>query len=74
VASKPGSIADGSLEVPSYTIANARLAYRMDSWRYALNVSNLTDKRYIPSVCFSGVTGCDYGEPRRLIATVSYGW
>jgi iron complex outermembrane receptor protein len=74
VSSKPGSAAEASFGVPGFTIIDARLAYDLASWRYALNLFNATDKRYIPSTCFSGVSGCDYGEPRRLSASVSYVW
>jgi iron complex outermembrane receptor protein len=75
VADKPGNtVLDGSYGVPEYTLVDGRLAYQQSNWLYALNVSNLTDKRYIPSTCFKGVTGCDYGEPRKVAASVSYRW
>lgn len=76
VSEKPGNtLVDGTISVPGYTLFDARLAYESDAWRYALNISNLGDKRYIPSACVgSGVRGCDYGEPRRTTVSVSYIW
>jgi iron complex outermembrane receptor protein len=72
---KPGNtLTDASLEVPSFTITDARVGYSMGSWNYAVNVFNLTDKKYIPSTCVLGVRGCAYGEPRRVTASVSYAW
>lgn len=72
VAARPNRPASGSLGGPGYTLLDARLAYENGPWTYALNISNLTDKNYIPSICYNGV--CDYGEPRRIIGTVSYRW
>ncbi|PJI52773.1 hypothetical protein CTI14_37440 [Methylobacterium radiotolerans] len=42
---------------------DARVSYESGPWLYALNVTNLTDKTYIPSICYNGA--CNYGEPRR---------
>jgi iron complex outermembrane receptor protein len=72
VAARPNRPASGSLGGPSYTLLDARLEYENGPWTYALNISNLTDKTYIPSICYNNV--CDYGEPRRIIGTVSYRW
>ena len=72
---KPGNvITDSNLEVPSFTITDARLNYIFKSWRFAANVFNLTDKKYIPSNCVLGVRGCSFGEPRKFTASVSYNW
>ncbi|MFI8615739.1 TonB-dependent siderophore receptor [Acidovorax sp. NPDC077693] len=74
VSAKPGSAASASTGVPGYTLADLRLGYEQGPWHYAVNVSNLADKRYIPSVCYNGVTGCDYGAPRSVAASVAYRW
>jgi iron complex outermembrane recepter protein len=72
---KPGNtITDSNLEVPSFTITDARLNYTFKSWRFAANVFNLTDKKFIPSNCIIGVRGCAFGEPRKFTASVSYNW
>ncbi|WP_052080921.1 TonB-dependent siderophore receptor [Pseudomonas sp. ML96] len=57
-----------TLEVPSYTLVDAMVGYRIQDIRLQLNASNLTDKEY--------VTACDYycwyGNRRNVIASVSY--
>lgn len=57
-----------TLEVPSYTLVDAMIGYRIQDIRLQLNASNLTDKEY--------VTACDYycwyGNRRNVIASVSY--
>lgn len=55
---------------PAYTVLDAMMAYTMGPWRFALNASNLTDKTY-EAVC---PFRCFYGEPRRIIGTLSYRW
>jgi len=72
VASRPDRPSSGSLGGAGYTLLDARVSYEAGPWLYALNVTNLTDKTYIPSICYNGL--CDYGEPRRIIGTVSYRW
>ncbi|PYC22570.1 TonB-dependent siderophore receptor [Aquipseudomonas alcaligenes] len=57
-----------TLEVPSYTLLDAMVGYRIQDVRLQLTASNLTDKEY--------VTACDYycwyGNRRNVIASVSY--
>ncbi|MHA6494640.1 TonB-dependent siderophore receptor [Pseudomonas borbori] len=57
-----------TLEVPSYTLLDAMVSYRIEDVRLQLNANNLTDKEY--------VTACDYycwyGNRRNVIASVSY--
>ncbi|MBD9416217.1 TonB-dependent siderophore receptor [Pseudomonas sp. PDM16] len=57
-----------TLEVPSYTLLDAMVSYRIQDIRLQLNANNLTDKEY--------VTACDYycwyGNRRNVIASVSY--
>jgi iron complex outermembrane receptor protein len=55
-------------EVPAFSLIDAMLAYETKHWRYALNISNLTDKNYIASCTY----GCFYGEGRKVIASVNY--
>lgn len=57
---------------PAYTLFDARIGYERGPWSAALNVTNLTDKTFIPSICYSGQ--CQYGEPRRVMASVGYRW
>jgi iron complex outermembrane receptor protein len=56
--------------VPSFALVDAMISYRTGPWRLALNATNLTDKDYVASCTF----GCFYGEPRKVIGTVSYRW
>ncbi|MFY3433834.1 TonB-dependent siderophore receptor [Achromobacter mucicolens] len=72
VSARPDRPSSGSLGGAGYTLIDARVSYESGPWLYALNVTNLTDKTYIPSICYNGA--CNYGEPRRIIGTVSYRW
>ncbi|PAX18634.1 TonB-dependent siderophore receptor [Vandammella animalimorsus] len=56
--------------VPAYTVLDAMIGYDHGPWRLALNVSNLTGKRYIASCTY----GCFYGEARKVTASVSWRW
>lgn len=68
VGSSLGLFVDGT--VRAYTVADAMLAYDRGPWRLALNVSNLTDKRYIASCTY----GCFYAEPRKAALSAIYHW
>lgn len=59
-----------SVTVPSFVLVDAMISYRTGPWRLALNATNLTDKYYVASCTF----GCFYGEPRKVIGTVTYRW
>ncbi|MDO9002947.1 MAG: TonB-dependent siderophore receptor [Aquabacterium sp.] len=59
-----------SVTVPSFALVDAMISYRTGPWRLALNATNLTDKDYVASCTF----GCFYGEPRKVIGTVTYRW
>ena len=59
-------------KVPSFTLGDAQVHYERAGWRFALNVSNVTDETYVASC--SGLTACFYGERRRLTGSVSYRW
>jgi iron complex outermembrane receptor protein len=65
------SFADGvAPTTPSVTLVDAMLAYETARWRYALNVSNLTDKTYV-STCLSR-GDCWYGTRRNVVASATY--
>jgi len=63
-----GVFIDGS--VPAFTLVDAMISYTTGPWRFAVNATNLTDKTYIASCTY----GCFYGEPRKVIGTVTYRW
>ena len=58
----------GAQKTPAYTLFDTAIAYERDNWRLALNVSNLTDKRYV-TTCQSGA--CYFGEGRNVALTLS---
>lgn len=65
------SFKDGAApEVPANTLVDAMLGYESDSWRYALNVQNLTDEIYT-STCLSR-GDCFYGVRRTIVASAAY--
>lgn len=57
-------------EVPSVTLLDAMAAWDFDSWRVALNVNNLTDKKYVSTCLNRG--DCWWGNRRNAVATVTY--
>ena len=61
-----------SLVVPAYVVGDATVHYEVKNWRFALNVTNITDKIYVGSC--STPTACFYGDRRRAIASVAYKW
>src|SRR5690606_12015601 len=65
------------LRMPGYTLLDAQLQWAladtaMGSTAVALNVSNLTDKRYVTG-CGS-VWTCGYGYGRQYTMTLSHRW
>lgn len=68
------SFADNAntLAVPAYVLGDAAIHYEWQNWRWALNVSNLTDKIFVGSC--SSPTACFYGDRRRITASVAYKW
>ncbi|AJX32377.1 TonB-dependent siderophore receptor [Burkholderia oklahomensis] len=64
--------ADNSLTVPSYTLFDAALHYELRNWRFAINATNLFNRRYV-SGCQSEAV-CMYGNERTVIATAKYNW
>jgi len=61
---------NGGLSVPSRTLFDAMASYENGPIRLALNVNNLTNKKYV-SICESGGR-CWYGNERTVIGTLSY--
>lgn len=72
VSSRPDRPSIPAQGGPAYTLFDARLGYVLGSWSYALNVTNLTDRTYIPSMCYTGF--CEYGMPRQVTGTMTYRW
>lgn len=67
-------------DIPDYTLADMALRYDfgkqnrdLDGLEFALNLSNLFDKRYV-STCLSTTTSCYWGEGRKITGTLSYRW
>ncbi|QJP16866.1 TonB-dependent siderophore receptor [Starkeya sp. ORNL1] len=65
-------------DVPGYTLVDAMLRYdlgaldrRLDGTTLTVNARNLFDKQYF--TC-AGSTGCRYGEPATVTATLTYKW
>lgn len=58
------------VSLPAFTLVDAMVSYTTGPWRFALNLTNLTDKTYIANCSY----GCFYGEPRKVIGTATYRW
>jgi iron complex outermembrane receptor protein len=56
--------------VPSVSLLDLLLAYETSYWRYALNVTNLTDRKYV-STCL-GRGDCWFGARRNVVASATY--
>ncbi len=61
-----------SLVVPAYVLGDLAVHYEVNNWRFALNVTNITDKVYVANC--QTATACFYGDRRRAVASVSYKW
>lgn len=68
------SFADGAnqFRVPDYVLGDAAIHYDHDHWRAAINVTNITDEKYVGSC--SSVTACFYGDRRRTAVSLAYRW
>ncbi len=73
LSSSPGvtpSTIGGELYVsPAVTLFDATLHYDIPGWRFALNGSNIFDKRYAGRC--NGSMGCFFGQARQVIATMT---
>jgi len=56
--------------IPGIALADLVFAYDTASWRYALNINNVTDKKYF-STCLSR-GDCWYGSRRNIVASATY--
>lgn len=67
-----GTSTDGTdrNEVPSVTLVDAMLSYDVGTWRWALNVNNLTDKAYLTTCLARG--DCFLGQRRTVVASAAY--
>lgn len=66
-----GSFRDGvAPTTPTVTLIDAMLAWDTPQWRYALNVNNLSDKRY-NAVCLAR-GDCWFGARRSVVASAAY--
>ncbi|MGP9811256.1 TonB-dependent siderophore receptor [Rhodopseudomonas sp. NSM] len=70
----PGS----SLDVPSYVVTDLTASYdlkhlarELNGFQARLNVKNLFNKGYVVCVAASG---CRYGDPQTVVATLTYRW
>jgi iron complex outermembrane recepter protein len=61
-----------TFKVPSSTVFDALLAYTNGNYRAALNLTNLTDRRFV-AACY-GNTSCFYAEGRKAVLKLSYRW
>ncbi len=57
-----------TLEVPSYTLLDAMVSYKLQDVTLQVNANNITDKEYITACDYY----CWYGNRRNVIASVSY--
>ncbi len=57
---------------PSSTLLDAMVSYDIQRWRFALNVTNLTDERYIATCLERG--DCWFGTRRKIALTAAYRW
>ncbi len=58
--------------MPAYVLGDLAVHYEVNNWRFALNVTNITDKVYVANC--QTATACFYGDRRRAVASVSYKW
>lgn len=69
----PGSLPDAFnptvIRTGGATLFDAVVRYDTDDWRFAVNASNLFDKRYVARC--TGPVGCFFGPERQVIATVT---
>ncbi len=54
---------------PATTLFDATLHYDIPGWRFAINGSNIFDKRYAGRC--NGPVGCFFGQSRQVVATVT---
>lgn len=61
----------GSPSVPSVTLYDAMVGYRMGQWDFFIDAKNLSDKTYVSWCRYEGAD-CTYGESRVISGNVKY--
>ncbi|SEO83549.1 TonB-dependent siderophore receptor [Aquisalimonas asiatica] len=61
---------DNTARVPSYTVYDAALRYRIDRLRLSVHVNNLFDKNYVEACTFA----CFHGDERNFTLGMNYDW
>ncbi len=56
--------------VPSSVVGDALFAYDSQHWRYALNINNVADKKYVSTCLARG--DCWWAERRKAVLTATY--
>lgn len=62
-----------TFRVPRATVFDGVVSYKKDSYEFAVNGSNIFDKKYVAS-CFNADFGCFWAERRRVVAKATYRW
>ncbi len=57
-------------KVPSYTLFDATVSYRIEDYKFQVAAKNLADKEYIATCDYY----CFYGDRRNVIASITYDW
>lgn len=60
--------------VPSYTLFDATVSYRIEGYKFQVAAKNLADKDYIATCSDTTFGTCYYGDRRNVIASVTYDW
>lgn len=59
-----------SMEVPSYTVWDATVAYQWNDFKFQVAAKNVFDKEYVSTCNY----WCWYGDRRNVIGSVTYAW
>lgn len=59
-----------SMKVPSYTVADATVAYQWNDFKFQVAAKNVLDKEYVATCNY----WCWYGDRRNVIGSVTYAW
>ena len=57
-------------QVPAAGVVDAMLAYETQDWRYALNITNLADKKYMSTCLARG--DCWWATRRNVVLSATY--
>jgi iron complex outermembrane receptor protein len=68
VGSSTGTYVD--VRVPAFTLVDSMVSYETGPWRLSANAYNLLNNIHVTNC----IDVCYYGEPRRVIGTLSYRW